>query len=218
MPKKTRSKIYETFPVRSEKGDEEFAFVPVKSRELPARLRKPISVNAEAQALRVMKAPNKVSRMQVEIEFATRLHKEISQRWQNALQCFDAKDNSMESWRGVALNLMREFIPGLSVEYVSQAEAKPRVMTEEHIYAVVDHVDEVLKTLQDGKSAKSAKVLQRNALRHVYKNWPEHLGRKRSTFQSWETHYHQCMKEHAQLSISLLKLSNLLQSPGNGKM
>ena len=90
-------------------------------------------------------------------------------------------------------------------------------MTEEHVYAVVDHVDQVLATLQEGKSTKSAKVLQRNALRHVYKNWPQHLGRKRTSFQSWETHYHQCKQEHWKLNTSLLKLSNLLQSPGNGK-
>ena len=77
--------------------------------------------------LRLMKAPDKVSQMQVEIEFATRLHAEINQRWQNALQCFDVKDNSMESWRGLALDLMREFIPGLSVEYVFPAVAKPRL-------------------------------------------------------------------------------------------
>ena len=80
--------------------------------------------------------------------------------------------------------MLREYVPGLQVKYVVPVRTPARVMTDEHVYAVMDHVDEVMAALQANRSSKSTKVLQRAALRHVYDNWPEHLGRKRSTQES----------------------------------
>jgi hypothetical protein len=95
-------------------------------------------------------------------------------------------------------------------------------MTREHINAVVAHVDGVMAALKVKRSSKSPKVLQRDvrqrdALRHVYKNWPEHLGRKRLTSESWETHYHQCIREYWHLN-TLGELSSLLQAPDSPEM
>jgi len=220
MPKKTRSEIYLTFPRRTVEGDERIQFGrdPFEPRELPSQLSDPLVVDEEASVEKIASTPDKISRMQAETAFHARLHAELDDRWHLALQTFGAKDDSQESWKHVALAVLGEFVPGLHVKCAVPVSTPARVMTDEHVYAVMDHVDGVMAALQAKRSSKSPKVLQRDALRHVYKNWPEHLGRKRPTQASWETHYHQCKKRHAHLNMSLAALSSLLQAPAKPEM
>jgi hypothetical protein len=98
-------------------------------------------------------APDKVSRTQAEIDFNAKQHAELNERWHLALRTFGAKDDSKESWKHLALTMLREFVPGLQVKYVFPARTPARVMTDEHVYAVVDHVDEVTAALQAKRSS-----------------------------------------------------------------
>ena len=217
MSKKTRSEIYLTYPTRTAEGDEAIFDRPNSPRELPAQLSERVVVDVRASAEKIASAPNEVLRMQAETDFRAKLHAELHERWHLALRIF-GKADADEYWKSLALTMLREFVPGLQVEYVIPVRTLPRVMTDEHVYAVVDHVEGVIAALQANRSSKSAKVLQRTALRHVYKNWPKHLGRKRPTPESWETHYHQCKQEYWRLNTSLEKLSSLLQAPASPEM
>jgi hypothetical protein len=220
MPKKTRSEICLTSPVRTAEGDEviDIGRDPNWPRELPAQLREPVVVDVEACAEKIMGTPDKFSRMQAETNFNAKLRAELHERWHLALRTFGEVDAKEEYWKYLALTMLREFVPGLRVKYVFPARTPARVMTDEHVYAVVDHVDEVTAALQAKRSSKSPKVLQRTALRHAYNHWPKHLGRKRPTLESWETHYHQCKQQYWRLNMSLVELSSLLQAPNSPEM
>ena len=209
MPKTTRE-YWQSILVRTTTGDEDISFL--QGREwpgaLPPRLRDPFLVDVETYYGKLMDAPDEAARAQVEDDLASKLKSEMRERLELAFQYFGGKDRSAESWKHVAHTVLRQFVPGLSVGFDYLADPKPTLMTEGHVKAVVEHVDQVFAQLRAGRSNKSPKVPRRKALRQVYKHWPGHLGRKRKTFEAWETHYHRCKQEHLRLS-----LSRLLQSP-----
>lgn len=196
MARKTKSRIFKTYPMRSEGGDGEYWFGKDEHSvtPLPAELQRRLVVNSEVYFDLYMAAArhHPISVLEFEANFKAELHSRLSARWKALLEAYEVKDGSALAWKRMAMDLARDYIPGLSVEYVDVAKPAPRVMKREYIEGLINHVRKVMEELKASRSNRAAKVTESQALKAIWKKWPPELGRQRSNYKSFAVHYYQC--------------------------
>lgn len=208
MTKKTASEFFYTRPIRTADSEEVFHFSPAKQRKLPKSLREPLIVNM-VNLRSYWQAKTEAGHFDLnenEQELYGEIYTKLRHRWAMMADIYGVQAHTLEDWRRLAMILATESIPGLQVEIIDNAKPAPRVRTSKNISELISHVQKTAKEMGVGKTAKSTKLTTRTVLKYVFNHWPEHLGKRRANFNSFETHYHQVRKARYQ-SMSLLKLA-----------
>jgi hypothetical protein len=195
LAKKGNSKIYKTKLLTNKQGDVGFYHMPNEvDKPLPAALAVPYKFVVADHFMKEARAKDIPSQRQRDLELMridamteATLVETFSERW-NLLHKHYKTDGSAKGWQKLAVELARQYIPGLRIEYVHPSDSDLRKMKK--IGGLVLEVAHEYGRLRLKETAGSAKVAELDAIKAVYKKWPAALGKKPKTLGALSTEYY----------------------------
>lgn len=185
---------------------------PPEPDPLPPELKLPIPFDVERYIERKVWVKGPVDRLQFEVLLNAEFVAQIKKRHAMLRAHYGVKGDTLEDWRDFAINLAADLVPGFAtVEFIHPKPASPRVYTEAHVKKLYFHVVDVRLKLQRGRSGKATRISERQALIHVWNNWPASLGAKRGKKEAFFIHYKRCKQIYISKYMRLADLGRLVQ-------